>query len=359
MSLASENFLNIFNNTTNSYKYFWWLAILRLIKSKNKKEFTYNDICVELIIICWYPINYFKLSFGQQDQLEKLIKALIKEYIIDEDIEKESLKTFLDERKDNVYVKNIFEKMIKYVPFRFLRPWFPELRGVKDGVVNSRIMDLQNDQNFSIPYKINSLNDGIIIEDNWYKWIIQNYVFIESFTFFNLYKYLEKNNPNTTNLSNKLFKPETRKLGQSIKVWKNFIETNNCELDVFESKKLSLITELSIDHFLPWSYYAHDQIWNLHPVEKSINSSKKNNIPDKLYLQKFIKLQYSFSRFLIQNNFDKFLQQYYFKLKISRNAFSAISEKEFSILFSQLFNPDIENAKRMGFQSSWRHNRLN
>ncbi len=38
--------------------------------------------------------------------------------------------------------------------------------------------------------------------------------------------------------------------------------------------------DISIDHFVPWSYVAHDEMWNLNPTTKSINSSKRNNLLD-------------------------------------------------------------------------------
>ena len=31
---------------------------------------------------------------------------------------------------------------------------------------------------------------------------------------------------------------------------------------------------ISIDHFVPWSYVAHDELWNLTPTTRSINSTK-------------------------------------------------------------------------------------
>ena len=37
--------------------------------------------------------------------------------------------------------------------------------------------------------------------------------------------------------------------------------------------------KISVDHFVPWQYVAHDELWNLHPTTKSINSSKSNNLP--------------------------------------------------------------------------------
>ncbi len=38
--------------------------------------------------------------------------------------------------------------------------------------------------------------------------------------------------------------------------------------------------DISIDHFVPWSYVAHDELWNLVPTTKAVNSSKSNNLPD-------------------------------------------------------------------------------
>ena len=56
-----------------------------------------------------------------------------------------------------------------------------------------------------------------------------------------------------------------------------------------------IVTErdISIDHFVPWSYVAHDEFWNLHPTTKSINSSKSNYLPDwNRYFSKLCRLEY-------------------------------------------------------------------
>ena len=45
---------------------------------------------------------------------------------------------------------------------------------------------------------------------------------------------------------------------------------------------------ISIDHFVPWSYVAHDEFWNLHPTTRAINSSKSNRLPEwELYFPRF------------------------------------------------------------------------
>ena len=38
--------------------------------------------------------------------------------------------------------------------------------------------------------------------------------------------------------------------------------------------------DISIDHFVPWSYVAHDELWNLCPTAKEVNSSKNNSLPN-------------------------------------------------------------------------------
>jgi hypothetical protein len=46
-----------------------------------------------------------------------------------------------------------------------------------------------------------------------------------------------------------------------------------------------------LDHFLPWSFVCHDELWNLIPSNASANSSKGNNLPDKSHVTRFIKTQ--------------------------------------------------------------------
>lgn len=36
---------------------------------------------------------------------------------------------------------------------------------------------------------------------------------------------------------------------------------------------------MSIDHFVPRSYVSHDELWNLIPMRRSLNSSKNNRLP--------------------------------------------------------------------------------
>ena len=50
---------------------------------------------------------------------------------------------------------------------------------------------------------------------------------------------------------------------------------------------------LSIDHFVPRSYISNDELWNLTPMSKSLNSNKNNRLPswDDFFVP-FAKYQY-------------------------------------------------------------------
>jgi hypothetical protein len=42
--------------------------------------------------------------------------------------------------------------------------------------------------------------------------------------------------------------------------------------------------DISLDHYVPWSFVVHDQLWNLIPTTKSVNSKKSDLLPSKKYL---------------------------------------------------------------------------
>lgn len=141
------------------------------------------------------------------------------------------------------------------------------------------------------------------------KFIKINYIILESFALFKLTSFLEKRNPDVPNITIKLFKPVSRSLNKVNKLWKKFIDLNPDCRDVFEKNKLKNINHFSIDHFLPWSYVSHDQIWNTHPISQSVNSSKNNTLPSLKYLEDFTHLQFSLLQLILSINDKNFIHE--------------------------------------------------
>lgn len=355
-----ENFENeiikVFQSTTNSYKYYWWYSILQLVKKKENKTFKFDEIAIQMIVFAWYPVNYYKLSLGKQDQLAKYVKELKSHFIeLNDDTKEDGLFLFLNENKDVFIVKDIISKLVKYVPYRFIRPWFDESIGIEDSKVNGLIISLQGDQNKTIPYTINEKNNEIKLNENWFKWIYSNIRIIESFTLFELFKYIEKNNPYSTNISLKLFKPQFRKLTEPTKLWKKFIEIKGNSINsVFENKPLFTIQKLAIDHYLPWSLVTHDKLWNLHPIEQEVNSSKSNKIADDKYLVDFTDIQYSFIHHIAIYS-PKYLEDYFTLFSVNKTELLNISKYKFSELLRNKIDIETELATNMGYSTKWQN----
>lgn len=344
----------VFQSTQNSYKYYWWYSILQLIKENKRKIIKLDEIAIQMIVFSWYPINYYKLSLGKQDQLSIHISDLKNCFEeLKDDIKEDELILFLNENKDNIIVNDILAKLYRYVPFRFIRPWFNETIGIKDGIVHQQILSLQRSKIHLTPYIIDVNNNEINFNSDWLDWIYSNIKIIESFTIFELFKYVEKNNPYLTNISLKLFKPQLRKLSEPTKLWKNFIDIKGSSNNsVFENKALSTIQKLSIDHYLPWSLVTHDKLWNLHPIEQYANSSKSNKIADDKYLWNYTNLQYKFMHHISSLN-SKYLEDYFNLFSISRSELLNIPKQNFSELLGSKIKVEKELATNLGYYTKW------
>ena len=346
-----EIFNNIFKNTTNSYKYYWWLSIIEIHVLRDDSKIYFEEIVLKIISKIWYPVNYFKLSFGKSDQCQKYIKQIKKKYKLEDNISETDLYEFLIEHKNSDLLIKLTNDLTKYVPYRFIRPWYSEqTRNLKDGIVNSKIVQLQSN---SAPYSVDIFSKKIVISPAWSVWIKINYNLIKANAYLELIKYLEKENPNTPSLSKKLEKPNNRNLSSHTKIWKRFIQNKPTQISVFENKPLIELDELSMDHFFPWSFMTHDLIWNLHPANKSINSSKNNILPNKYYFSAFYTLQFNFCKFLLNQDMNKPLENYYSLFNCSKDDLSTLSHELFVNKMNNFYLPQYEIAVNMGFESNW------
>ena len=59
----------IFNNTSATYKFYWFVAMMEIVVKERKTKISFWEIIAGMIAESWYPIHYFKLSFGKSDSL--------------------------------------------------------------------------------------------------------------------------------------------------------------------------------------------------------------------------------------------------------------------------------------------------
>lgn len=337
----------VFNKVTNSYKYYWIWAILELLREKNSFRISHEDISLRMIELVWYPLTFFKLSFGKQDGFQQIADEL--QQSVNVNFDGASIISQLNENKEMHLIYHKVRKLIRYVPYRFLTPFFSnELRGLKDAKKNIKIEELAaNDSQCLVPYKFYEF--GIIINPNWAIFFKSYEKVLLDFIHRNLISFLQKHNPNTIGISTKLVKPENRNLHAQRKLFNKYLSSRpnfNC---IYANVPLNNLE--SIDHFIPWSYVVHDHIWNLIPVSKLANSSKSNRLPKfENYLDPFLGFQYGLAEHIFENyKRGEFYESYASVLKQTNLG----SLNEFEGRFKDVFIPLKLNAANLGFQEDW------
>ena len=72
--LPIDRLASVFRNVTNSYKFYWFLTILELIESSDSDGvLSLEDISIRMLSNVWYPLDFYKLSFGKQDGFKPLM----------------------------------------------------------------------------------------------------------------------------------------------------------------------------------------------------------------------------------------------------------------------------------------------
>ena len=283
----------LFDKKSECYKLFWFKAIVEKIK-EGETVLSFETLVDHMIVEAWYMVTEYHLNLGPKDGLEEII-ILIKEKHpeLKASEKKIVLLDYLSCSKEKDILSK--KKRLTYnVPYRLQAPFLTNIKGKAAWEVPvTELVQRINQQEHLIYYfeEIRGLSSRIVVQEDWAEYIKKNYDIIIGWIKYNLISYLQRRNPSVPGIADKLAPPDTRKLEKVIKYWKMI-----CSIEpVYEIYDDQLLTEkdISIDHFVPWSYVAHDELWNLSPTTKSINSSKGNNLPKwDVYFSKLARLEF-------------------------------------------------------------------
>lgn len=348
-------FAGVFNDTVASYKMYWLLAILAEVSYDNK-EIEFRQLVSRMVVKAWYPILKCKLSFGLCDNLAKVVNYISDTYNIGSNYNEDKLLELIYNTEDK-FIRKMLKDLTYNVPYRFLAPFFKgKLIGRK---VEKQIEELLKQDNNCV-YEIyqNEKNEkSIRIRDNWCNYLNYNGKIIEGWVYYELTCFLQKRNPNVPGIAMKLEAPKNRDaLREQTKIWKEVINHKHIK-DLytglaFTKENYEELGVLSIDHFIPWSFVLHNQMWNLVPTFKNINSKKSDNLlPYDSYIDKFCEIQYEAFDHVVNENRKNRIDEYREVLKI-QNAKKFISEKrkeEFVKKLKQEIGPVYGVAVNQGF----------
>ena len=348
--LTTRHLNRVFDKTVATYKYYWFLGILDLYVKQGKTRMNVWEIMISMVANAWYPVNYFRLSFGKSESLYEAILTLQKKNNIPINIGVRDLTDMLHLLVQRPEIRKQLNFLQLNVPFRFLRPWIDTS---DDREMVKRSQTFEN----GCLYKLEKENGTLWIELNpiWLTYLQENYDILSSFAYWGLTNFLQVRNPNVPNIPNKLIKREERNsLSAQRKFWNTAINAG-LEVRCLYTNKLLVEREYDLDHFIPWSFVSHDLLWNLMPADSSINSSKSNKLPDlNLYLPKLAEAHQAALRINLEKGKQDKLLEDYLSLGFTPQEIVQMNQERLLDCFSQTFTPMNQIALNMGFES-WKY----
>ncbi len=339
----------IFSNTTATYKFYWFVAILDIVVKDRKTRISFWEIIAGMVAESWYPIHYFRLSFGKSDSLYTQSLALQHELNIPIDASKDKIKRILLNNMDDNRIKGLLRVFSLNVPYRFLSPW---ISYTTDQDVESRSRKFESNCMYALH------GESVEVNSAWIDYLTEHYSILRDFTFWNLALFLQKRNPNVPDVTSKLVKPIQRdSMSRQHKFWDNYIATVGSIRCIYTGKTL-FPKQYDLDHFVPWSFVSHNLLWNLIPADSSINSSKSNNLPSlDIYLKPFAKLHQDALKVLYPKKPNDKLFEDYLMVYDSIPELIQLSTESFCNVFRKTFVPMVQIAENMGF-SQWYEKQL-
>lgn len=308
-NLDTDKFARMFNNKAQSYKFYWFEAILNLTKDTDE-DLTFEEIIDEMIYEAWHTVTHFHLRLGPtvngnaENFLEHAINTLNSTVSdLSQNPSREELKAAI--RSCGNELKRDKTRLTDYVPYKLLYPFF-DTDGMEEGLsyikkdkhrcLIAYMEKLSGNENlfYTILDGV-SLQKKIRMNPYWRKFLIKNYSVIRSWVQYNKAQFLQDRNPGVPGIIYKIC-PENedlRKLDQARNLWRTTVEITGQPIrEIYTGKEIPLET-LSIDHFVPRSYISNDELWNLTPMSKALNSSKNNRLPGwDEFFEPFARYQY-------------------------------------------------------------------
>jgi hypothetical protein len=339
-----------------TYKMYWLLGILDEVSNGNI-EIDFKFIISRMIVYAWYPIRHFKLSFGRCDSLAKPVNYVAEKENFLSNCEARELLDYLVNSEDSK-LKSMMKELTYNVPYWLLSPFFnSDLKGLGESARKKMIVALSLKSDKCLYKIIKGDTDKIILNDGWADYLKDNYKLIKSWIYYKLVCFIQKRNPNVPSIAFKLEAPRVRKLNSATKLWNNIIANEDVK-DIytgeqFNNSNYEKFGALSLDHFIPWSFVLHDEMWNLVPTFRNINSRKSDNLLlfDN-YIDDFCSVQYKAFSFLCNNRMEKVLEQYIDIMRLDNpyDYYKYSSKEKFNFKMKQCISPLYQIAVNQGFQ---------
>lgn len=300
-SLPIRRLVCCFDNTVATYKYYWFLSILQVV-DRDGVVISKRELFARMVANAWYPINYYRLSFGVSDKLAEAIRAIreVEGIAVDAKVEEIVARLVGTTNKETVRLLKHFDKN---VPHWFLSCFLGKMT---EQMIKEQSRQYEGDCLYAL------YEGHIELNARWVDYLRDNMELLKSFCYWHLTLFLQQRNPSTPDIPNKLIKPVVRgSLNDQRKYWNvvfNELGRVNC---IYTGRALEQSAYV-MEHFVPHAFVSHDLIWNLIPADASFNSTKSDRLPPMgVYFDAFYNLQWEAYQIVsrVQPK-NKFLEEY-------------------------------------------------
>lgn len=346
-TLSTRELTRVFGKVTATYKFYWFLCLLHSHVVQGFGSVRAIDIAARMVAMAWEAMLVHRLSFGCADQIHSVTGWLIGSGRLKPDMKEDEVATSLSAlATTDKEVSKQLRSLLTHVPYCFLSPWLGS-----DGYATVAERSRQFDA--GCLYAIDGRGDEMTISVNpaWTDYLTANYTVLHDFAMWNLSAFVQQRNPNVPNIPAKLVRQHERSsLTPQRNFWKAVMEGGTSVHCIYTGLLLTP-ADFDLDHFIPWSFVCHDQIWNLIPADPSINSSKCDRLPSlDDYLPALARThQKAVTQWLAAGKSDKILDDYA-AMGLAPRDLASMADARLVECFRKTFAPMAQIAANMGFE---------
>ena len=366
-SLDIEGFSHMMKDPSYCYKFYWLEAIVKII-SEGVLETTFDTVINEMICNAWYSVREFHIHLsgmqldGQvRDGLERAVLRLAELSSLPANASKVEIKNAIKDHEAELKASK--EQLTNMVPYRALAGFFLKDDSAVDWGSVRRLTAYIEEINRDVvllPYTLGTsskLKKEIYFQPAWIEMIQDNAVSILGWIQYEKVKWLQNNNPEVPGLVYKLapMDEKMRKLNNVRKLWESVLGISEVR-DVFTGKPVER-RKYDVDHFIPWSFVMNDELWNLMPMDSSLNSSKSNKLPKwDPFFGRFAENQYLLYDFIhskevIHKLFESCFRDNLHSIWAGQELYrKGNTKEEFCNILHKNMRPIYDSARRQGYE---------
>ncbi len=353
MNVDVSKLSQVFNSTSASYKFYWFIAILQLMTEKNDDFLSIHSILSRMVVNAWYPVNFCHLKLGASDRVGQVIHSLVNDCGYEVVLKRDRLDDKLN--RADAKIRRTIGKLGEMVPYRFLSPWTGSFG--RNACNRDFMMAAQNEAN-NTPYYFVTENGvkGIKFRRLWLDYFLRNNRILLDFAYFNLATYIQNRNPEASGL---LFKIDYSQfesrppLVRQHRFWDEYVQMRGFVHSLYSSTNHNSDYRYDLDHFMPWTFVAHNQIWNLTPIEDDLNSSKSNKLPSLSLVKELAKDHFGLFHYHFEKNRENEILLEYANLGEPIETLATMPVDSFIGVYEKKMTALHEAASSLGF-ADWK-----